>query len=803
MNIKNIRSLIKETAKEEWKKKIVQVGVVSLEVLFTLGSIPVSQAYENYKEQRIEKEHSIKNISLSECKVIVENCPDGTVKHHFINKDYNSYSFEENDKYTKRDYKYGSVTDDNFAVSYSKIDYNTKSYFCYNEMPETYGSYIFDYNIPYYLVNVNDLALPNGYSLEDSYSVNDLKELEEELNNSIYKNRNEEESYRIRFLCLVEIDGSFMCFDFSNASEEVTETTDIEDVTKLRNVYYVPSVENNLVNLKISSGENAIADKETNFHRLWILDNYISGNFVVDAITSLNQTIQEEFNGKQIIVKDLNDYLTFEQMDKGELSKEEITTILNKLNYPENKLKRKIANAANELTEQNESIVVSYSAHGNDLTISKKENVFNEQVSDDFYEELNKIIEENNIDRLCLKMDDRFDLEKINTSKIPIKTLYFKNFQGTIDCSSLNGKVEMYFTNTNGKVASDILSNCDTRNTYIYWSEEVENTSELSDFLKGIIYQNKEIHSLDIDIKEKNKGNYNGITQEDFELLSKMNVENLYIDAEGFKQPINLDLELNPKIQCLSIIAYEVYDTENDIYKNSELEKVSIKSENKDFFCRFYHTDITKNTRFSLPNSSSVGLYNLNCLDISAFKDLRNVNYLGFKEDWHADGIVDNKRGEMIYAAEEMPASIFGEIPYTDYNKFLKDLEYFFKLKQLREKMDFAPGYSYYDEKKIGAYATLENDNVCGYKSLEDLSNKQNPISFYFGDKELRCISSICLANNENKINVDNMEEYKYYMGEGYEVIGVTFVNLYSTCPEDYEIFVAEEDVKLKRIPFE
>lgn len=739
-----------------------------------------------------------KTFKLSNCEVIVENHPDGTVSHHFITECHNMYNIETEDaeNYKKFTHEYQTITNENVTISDS-IFYYKESDENFQEIPKTNGQYIFDYNVPYFKMDAEDIKLPEGYSLYGEYNALEIKELENKLSKSIYE-INKKDTYDIAALLIVKLDGEYICFDLENAaistmanfSQDIKETDNVEDVTKLREVGFIPSIGNHLFNLKISEVKNG----ETNDK---VICSYGERNYAYEDITSLDETIRNDLRSNKLEFKNIRDYLTPKQIyeNDGRITASELAEVLDKLNSPEYKLVEKVE----ELTEQNELVNVYYSIDDDDLTISKKENASG-NLPEKFYEELNTVIKDGNIKRIYLNnLDNTFDLTKLNTSEEMEITLRFENYEGTLDCSSLRGKQEFYFTNTKGNSAAEIVSTCCDPSMTIRWKEDIEQKSELETILEELVNNNIQMRVLDI--KENDLGNYNGITDNEFELLSKINAKSIYIDAEGFKRPLNLNLELNPKIENLSIEVYKEYNKET--YQNGELGNIKIQSDNKDLYCSFYQADITKNTRFSLPDSTYVRIHNLNCTSIRAFKDLKNIKGLEFKEELHANGMAD-LRGEMVYSADGSYESYFGERVYTDYNQFLKELEYFFKRKQLRERMNLAPGYSYYDDdKKIGAYATLESDNVKVYRSLSDLRNRENPLTSYFGEEELRCISTICLAQDEQEINVKTMEECDVYLDAGYEIIGCTFINIYATSEDDREIYVPIEEVKLKHTPFE
>lgn len=334
MIIKKITNLTDNVSKEELRKRIAQVGAISLGCMLTLSAVPSGKACETYEEkkleqeqQRIEEKNSEKNINLLSCKVLVENCSDGTVKHHFVNDNGtgDDIAFEKNDKYCKWDYEYIGITNNDFVVPYSEISYNTTDYYGFIEIPETDGQYIFDYNVPYYVMDTTDIVLPNSYSLEQLYSINDLKLLEEKLNASIYGNKDENQTYYAFNLLLAEVNGEFMCFDLSHYPLQVEKTTNIEDVTKLRTIYYFPSIENDLINLKLSSGMTQVEENIANY-------NIFDKSFIFEDITSLDQTVRNDFRGGTFQTKSIYDHLTEEQRVTNKIKQNEVLELLEELN---------------------------------------------------------------------------------------------------------------------------------------------------------------------------------------------------------------------------------------------------------------------------------------------------------------------------------------------------------------------------------------------------------------------------------------------------------------------------------------
>lgn len=293
-----------------------------------------------------------------------------------------------------------------------------------------------------------------------------------------------------------------------------------------------------------------------------------------------------------------------------------------------------------------------------------------------------------------------FDSTKVDVSNI--KKLSFNNCNDSpFDFSGFSTTLKTFsFFNVSSEFAKNVLSNFDVNNSYLSWYEEIENSSNLKSLLGYLIENNIFINTFHLE--QWNKENYNGITTEEFDLLSNLNVRFLFIYADGFKEPLHLDLTLNEKIKGLSIDAY------NSKYQiNGELGNIKIKSNNEELDLSFSYADITSNTRFSLPDCTYISLGLLNCTDIFAFKDLKNVSYLWFKEDL-TSGPKRDSREEIRYCKN---TEYFSQVEscYRDYADVLRDIEYFYKLSELNKKLNISTHEKadYYSTESIGDYVNL------------------------------------------------------------------------------------------------
>ncbi len=474
----------------------------------------------------------------------------------------------------------------------------------------------------------------------------------------------------------------------------------------------------------------------------------------------------------------------------------------------------------------NELVNVSYHGQSSkELMIIGRETEGNKKLSDLFYKQLNLVIKEGNVQELnFLFLDNTFDFSKIDFSNIEnlsidkfngsfdsrkgnfsnLKRLVLQNIDGEFDCSAFNQQLEdIRFSNNNLDIAKKILSSCDVSNAKFHWIDnQYEEKSNLKELLKFLVDNNIGIKSFNV--YQRDKKNYRGITSEEFSLLSKLNTNSIKIDAAGFKNPINLDLTLNEKISSFSLSAY---DKDSDFDKtNGKLGNIKIKSNNEQLYLNFTHTDIIADTSFSFPNNSYVSLLSLNCSDISAFSDLSNVEYLCFKENL-GHGPEANLEGAIRYCSNLEHFKLYEDEFYREYNSLLKNLEGYFKLKKVKEKLNVSSNEEilYMTTPSIGDFVNLVSDDENIYRNNQDLENNQNGQTSLYGTSIFRCIRSIIMAKEDIVIEVDNMENYELFLNMGYVVTGYNLVNQYSLNEDGTltdEFTCKNEDIKLVRTPF-
>lgn len=501
----------------------------------------------------------------------------------------------------------------------------------------------------------------------------------------------------------------------------------------------------------------------------------------------------------------------------------EVHNLDNKIEVESSKVN---VNTNENRSAQDSYVTVTYDEDFNYFEIigeNQKRNKF-DKLSKDFYQQLNKMMHEKDITSIALcNLDDTFDFARINTANI--KEITFKNCNGNIDlkdndfsqmqeiclddCKGSFYGIDatkkhyrnIYLFNTNFDVIKDYILGNYMKS--LYWTEDGTKKRNLKSFLEFLLENNISIDLLSIN--ELNSQEYEGITTEEFDLLSKLNIKFLYIEDEGFQSTVNLDLTLNKNIQTLYLESY--YRTEEYEIIHSELGNIRIRTNNKNFHCNFSNADITKNTHFSLPNSTWLGLDNLECKDISAFNELSNVEYLYFQENLGKGLMADDDEGSITYCRDSSIKFFDGitneEVKtFRDYNEFLSYLKMCNKLKNVQEKLNISEEYYKYQETPIiGDIVNLKNENTPIYESR----NSNNSTTSYYGTSELRCICSIVLTKDNYEIEVDNMDDYELFTELGFAVKRYNLVNQYSLNKDDSlttEMYCDKDGVQLVHIPF-
>lgn len=426
---------------------------------------------------------------------------------------------------------------------------------------------------------------------------------------------------------------------------------------------------------------------------------------------------------------------------------------------------------------QNESMYVDYSG-GYTLCLYNRDE--KKCLSEDFYTNLNTLLENNDITRLYFyNVDDRFDFSKVNLSNIKDLALSLYSYEKTLPQSIFDQTFsELYFYNTSLDVATLLMKQCASKDACVKWYENIEKKGSLEELLKFLTQEKIEMRSFDVN--QINEQNYSGITKEELELLGKVQASSIDVTIDGVSHPLNINIELNEKIDFFSFSPYQnFYDG-----IKGELGNIKIVSSNENLTCWFSHVDITKNTHFSVPSSTSVRIYDLNVLDTTAINELQNVPDLLWGGDY-LPGMGPDNIGYIEYKKDgDFDTDPLGHAigQYTDFQEMLAYLDSYVQLLKVRKTLEVSPYEEsrYQNTLSIGDLVNLNSDDALIYENKKDLQNQENGKTSYYGTSELRCVLSLCLTKGEESVDVYNMDDYEYYINEGYVVTGSNLVNQYS-----------------------
>lgn len=448
------------------------------------------------------------------------------------------------------------------------------------------------------------------------------------------------------------------------------------------------------------------------------------------------------------------------------------------------KEREKWENFAEEISK-NESMYLDYSGGYNLCLYNKYRYEGKKELSEEFYTNLNILLENTDITRLYFRnVDDRFDFSKVNLSNIEDLALDIENYEGTLPESIFDQTFsELYFHNASLEVATELMKNCVSKDAWVVWDEKIEKQSNFKELLEFLTEEKVEFRSFSV--WQINEQDYLGITKEELELLGELQVSSIDVTVDGINEPLNVDIELNKKIEDFDLFPYQNY------YDgiNGELGNVKIRSSNEKLTCWFCHIDITKNTRFSLPDSITVKSSDLSIKDTTAIRGLRNVQNLFLGEFSYTPGISPEDIGCIEYNKDEYNKDDgpFGNRTigqYTNFQEMLTYLESYVQLLKVREMLEVSPneGSRYKDILSIGDIVNLNSEDAIVFENKKDLQNQENGKSSYYGTSELRCVSSLHMTNGEKNVEVYNMDDYEYYIDEGFVVTGSDLVNQYSLC---------------------
>jgi len=291
---------------------------------------------ERLKEKILDLEEQLEKAETAykeeDLYIAFVNDGDGVPKYRFVTEDYMDLINKDNYNLYLSKYKY--VTDEDKAL------YSKKWYYRYNKkrlilenMPFTEDVWL-NYWIPNYkkfgnVIRVRDFILPNEYQYKNSYSLDDIKYLENLINEPGYDvwEYLKEVDYDLTKLFVIEIEGKFYVFS-DNLSKLVIETNNIENIEDLRMDYYFYNI-TNPVNAVKGIGDISYVE---------YFDDYYGTDKVVDVnrheFTSLDKNsdwVKYDILDS-IVYKNIYDLLPKTYNNKRKVTYDEIVEIENYLN---------------------------------------------------------------------------------------------------------------------------------------------------------------------------------------------------------------------------------------------------------------------------------------------------------------------------------------------------------------------------------------------------------------------------------------------------------------------------------------
>ena len=284
---------------------------------------------EFLKEKLYEAETSYKEEDLY---IAFINDGEGTPEYRFVTQDF--LDIVKKDNYDLYLYKYNYVTNKDKCLYLKEwyYDYKNKKV-CMENISFTNDVWC-NYWIPNYkklgnVIRAQDFNLPREYKYLNSYSFEDIKYLEDLINEPGYEvwNNLEDITYDMSRLFVLEIDSKFFIFS-NNLSTCVIETNNIENVEDLRMDYYQYSISNPKNAIRCVADESYI-DYLDSWHGSGRVVNVTRAEF-----TSLDKNSKWiKYNMEDsVLYRNLWELLPDEYKGKRELSYDEVIEIENYLN---------------------------------------------------------------------------------------------------------------------------------------------------------------------------------------------------------------------------------------------------------------------------------------------------------------------------------------------------------------------------------------------------------------------------------------------------------------------------------------
>ncbi len=350
MKIKKVHKTIKKN-----KKTVASIALLGLSLILTSCSTKETESLKTLTpEERIEvlekenkdlqkenkklqKEYDnlVKGLSIEEIEdcyykyalmAVVTNDQDGTPEYHFVVDD--KVDFDYDNKMVAIDVKaYASITNPKLVYPHKKYNYlcySGPNIYLYDTIPNPlrlarcpiYGGWIPDYNLEYIVLkDINNLPLPEKYKEQSSFSVEELRDIENQMNNHLIDATEQvkQNAFNKEDLFYVLTDENTGFIIDGGKCLRICETTDAINLDKLEYKFYYYSIINPMRGIKKSLGMSArdadIQEKTpNNIYEVVSLDPNDEMLLPVQAVKSIEYFINfetiEKYQDKETLTYD-------------------------------------------------------------------------------------------------------------------------------------------------------------------------------------------------------------------------------------------------------------------------------------------------------------------------------------------------------------------------------------------------------------------------------------------------------------------------------------------------------------------
>ena len=319
MKIKNVRKTIKKN-----KKTVASVALLGLSLILT--SCETKQDRINALEienQRLQDQYDdlASNFTIeypkncyymNDLMAVVTNDKDGTPEYRFVEDNFIDANFEYGQNLAIKENVYVSITTP--GLTYPNLEYKhtyarNRVTFYYNTVRESrrikectvYGGWIPDYKIEQSVIHdITNLPLPKEYQNQTSFTKEELKEIENAMNNNCVDAIEEvkQQEFELRNLCYVLTDENTGFIVDQSTYLEVLEATDPFDVYSFQNNFYFYSITNPMRGLKLDTNEPAVfydsKEKHTNENSIYEVVSLDPNDEILNPVKNVYSILELE-----------------------------------------------------------------------------------------------------------------------------------------------------------------------------------------------------------------------------------------------------------------------------------------------------------------------------------------------------------------------------------------------------------------------------------------------------------------------------------------------------------------------------